>query len=76
MSNNKTLIRIDSICLVHKEELESEERIGKLGIFVEAEVSYPISDFLISTQHYDEHRRMDGLYNCSESNTRYQSGIK
>lgn len=56
--NDKPLIRIESICLVHKEEMDSRTQ----GIFVEAEVSYPITVFREEGQIYhQEHRRIDTL---------------
>ena len=65
MSDNNRPIRIESICIVHKSDdnpVEDEmDEMGEIGIFVEAEVSYPISQFSISDQKYLEHRRMETL---------------
>jgi len=62
MSNDKTPIRIESICIVHKDNPDSEEEgMEEIGIFIEADISYPISHFHISTQDYHEHRRIATL---------------
>lgn len=60
MSNDKAPIRIESICIVHKDDPDSEEEgMDEIYIFAEAEVSYPISTFRISDQSYQENRRFD-----------------
>lgn len=62
MSNDKPPIRIESICIVHEDDDHSgEERENEVGIFAEAEVSYPITVFRISDQKYQEHRRIETL---------------
>jgi len=62
MNNDKPPIRIESVCIVHKDDHDPvEEGMEEIGIFVEAEVSYPISRFLIATQDYHEHRRIETL---------------
>ena len=62
MTNNKPPIRIESICIVHKDDDNPIEKgMDKIGIFVEAEVSYPITVFRISDQKYQEHRRIETL---------------
>ena len=60
MLNNRPPIRIESICIVHKNDSElDEDEMPMIGIFVEAEVSYPISVFQIYNQKYNEHRRIE-----------------
>ena len=62
MSNDKPPIRIESICIVHKDDCDPvEEGMNEIGIFAEAEVSYPITVFRISDQKYQEHRRIETL---------------
>jgi len=62
MSNNKQPLRIESICIVHKDDPELDEGgMEVMGIFVEAEVSYPMTVFRISDQKYQEHRRVETL---------------
>ena len=62
MSNNEPPIRIESICIVHKDDCDPvEEGMNEMGLFVEAEVSYPITTFRISDQKYQEHRRIETL---------------
>lgn len=55
-------MRIESICIVHKDDDNPvEEGMNEVGVFAEAEVSYPITTFKISDQDYHEHRRIETL---------------
>ena len=83
MSNNKPPIRIESICIVHKDDDNPiEEGMNEIGIFIEAEVSYPITVFRISDQKYQEHRRIEtlrssGLWGiASDSGFDYQVSVE
>lgn len=60
--NNKSPIRIESICIVHKDDPDPvEEGRSEIGIFIEAEVSYPLITFRVHEQKYQENRRIDIL---------------
>ena len=83
MSNNEYPIRIESICIVHKDDCDPvEEGMNEICIFAEAEVSYPITIFRINDQKYQEHRRMEtlrssGLWGiASDSRVDYQVSVE
>ena len=62
MSNNDSPLRIESICIVHEDDQNQiNPGTSEVGIFAEAEVSYPITVFRISDQKYQEHRRIETL---------------
>ena len=76
MSNDKPPIRIESICIIHKEDsLQISPETSEIGIFVEAEVSYPITVFKISDQKYKEHRRVETLRSEGIWGVAYDSGF-